>query len=87
MIGYRVCLRQLKSLGLSDSDCIQIDKKLFKQVTGMYDEMGDQISLQYGGSIAHHAQLGKKKGFLAVASELITSVKRHLANNFSDPHR
>ena len=53
----------------------------------MYDTMGDQISLQYGGSIAHHAQLGKKKGVLAIASELVTSVKRHLANNFSDPYR
>jgi len=53
----------------------------------MYDEMGDQISMQYGGSIAHHAQLGKKKGFFAAASELVTSVKRHLANNFSDPYR
>ena len=43
--------------------------------------------MQYGGSIAHHAQLGSKKGVLAVASELVTSVKRHLANNFSDPYR
>jgi len=61
--------------------------KLFLEVTGMYDEMGDQISLQYGGSIAHHAQLGQKKGMFAVASELVTSVKRHYANNFSDPYR
>ena len=53
----------------------------------MYDEMGDQISMQYGGSIAHHAQLGKKKGVLKFASELVTSVKRHIANNFSDPYR
>ena len=60
---------------------------LFKSITSMYDEMGDSISLQYGGSIAHHAQLGKKKGFFAAAAELVTSVKRHLANNFSDPHR
>ena len=60
---------------------------LFKEITMMYDEMGDQISMQYGGSIAHHAQLGKKKGVLAFASELVTSVKRHYANNFSDPYR
>lgn len=31
--------------------------------------------------------MGSKKGVLAVASELVTSVKRHLANNFSDPYR
>ena len=87
MIGYRVCLMQLKQLGLSDGELIRFNSMLFKEVTNMYDEMGDQISLQYGGSIAHHAQLSKKKGFLAIASELVTSVKRHLANNFSDPYR
>lgn len=47
--------------------------------------MGDEISLQYGGSIAHHANLSKKKGlFKNALPELWTSVKRHWANNFSD---
>ena len=77
----------MKALGLSDNEHIKMKDRLFKEVTGMYDEMGDQISMQYGGSIAHHAQLGKKKGILAIASELVTSIKRHLANNFSDPYR
>ena len=80
-------MMQLKRLGLSDNEHINMTSELFKAITTMYDEMGDTISLQYGGSIAHHAQLGKKKGFFAIASELVTSVKRHLANNFSDPHR
>lgn len=78
---------QLKRLGLTDNELVQMKSKLFKDLTRMYDEMGDQISMQYGGSIAHHAQLGKKKGFTAFASELVTSVKRHYANNFSDPYR
>ena len=78
---------QLKKLGLADNEHIQMKSQLFLEVTSMYDQMGDQISMQYGGSIAHHAQLGKKKGFFAAASELVTSVKRHLANNFSDPNR
>lgn len=50
-----------------------------------FETMGDEISLQYGGSIAHHASLSKKKGFFKNAiPELWTSVKRHWANNFSD---
>lgn len=53
----------------------------------MYEEMGDHISLQYGGSIAHHAQVGQKKGKLSSISELLTSFKRHLANNFTDPQK
>jgi len=60
---------------------------LFRHITTMYNEMGDIISLQYGGSIAHHSQLSKKKGLLQSLPELVTSVKRHLANNFFDPQR
>lgn len=59
----------------------------FKHVTDMYNEMGDSISLQYGGSIAHHSQLQKKKSFFASLTEVGTSIKRHYANNFSDPQR
>ena len=48
--------------------------------------MGDEIALQYGGSKAHHSNFNnKKKGFFKSSlPELITSVKRHIANNFSD---
>lgn len=54
----------------------------------MYEEMGDHISLQYGGSKAHHsAAVGKKKGVFQSLPELLTSVKRHLANNFTDPQK
>lgn len=53
----------------------------------MYEEMGDSISMQYGGSKAHHATTGKKKGVLASLPELVTSVKRHYANNFTDPQK
>lgn len=50
--------------------------------------MGDAISLQYGGSEAHHTALNKKKNFFKNAlPELLTSVKRHYANNFLDPMR
>lgn len=54
----------------------------FQQCFGI---MGDEISLQYGGSLAHHSNLNGKKGFFKNAlPELWTSVKRHWANNFSD---
>ena len=50
--------------------------------------MGDLISLQYGGSHAHHSNLTKKKNiFKSVLPELLTSVKRHYANNITDPMR
>lgn len=48
--------------------------------------MGDSISLQYGGSIAHHASMGGKKKGLGLG-ELITSVKRHYNNVVVDPSK
>ena len=54
----------------------------------MYNEMGDSISMQYGGSIAHHSQLDAgRKGIFKAVPEWVTGIKRHLANNFSDPYR
>ena len=47
--------------------------------------MGNQISMQYGGSIAHHAQMGKKKAF--GLAEKWTAIVRHLNNVYHDPSR
>ena len=35
--------------------------EFFNLVFEMYNKMGDSISVQYGGSIAHHSSMGKKK--------------------------
>lgn len=47
--------------------------------------MGDSISIQYGGSIAHHAGMGKKKGL--GLGEIITSIVRHYSNVYTDPNK
>lgn len=46
--------------------------------------MGDIISLQYGGSIAHKTDFGyhTKKNI-----ELITSIKRYYSNTFTDQYK
>jgi phosphatidylinositol 3,5-bisphosphate 5-phosphatase len=87
LIGYYASLVQLKQLNLIKEIKTDLKSEFYKQIFGMYEEMGDHISLQYGGSIAHHAQVGQKKGKLSSISELLTSFKRHLANNFTDPQK
>lgn len=42
----------------------------FNLVFDLYNNMGDTISMQYGGSVAHHAQMGKKKGVLGKLNEV-----------------
>lgn len=56
----------------------------FGMIFDLYTSMGDDISKQYGGSVAHK-QLGKSKA-LAIG-ETLTGIKRHLANYVTDPGR
>ena len=59
--------------------------QFFNMVFDMYNKMGDEISMQYGGSIAHHASMGKKKGL--GLGEFITSIRRHYNNLITDPSK
>ena len=87
LIGFKVLEKQLKSLKVTQDNELQLNSQLAKFLLNMYEKMGDHIALQYGGSVAHHNNFQKKKGFKGNLSEFVTSVKRHLANNFSDPSR
>jgi len=89
MIGFKVLLRQLSKLGVTYGvPPTNLKSTLFNSLLNMYNLMGDLISVQYGGSIAHHAQMPKQSKFLMKQiPELITSVKRHYNNNFKDPLR
>lgn len=86
LVGLRALERQLKSLNIiMNEENLSSSSEIFTSFQKSFEVMGDELSLQYGGSIAHHASLSKKKGFFKNAiPELLTSVRRHWANNFSD---
>lgn len=70
---------------IGDHEILQNTSDICGDFQKHFEVLGDEISLQYGGSIAHKASLNKKKSiFKGVLPELWTSVKRHWANNFSD---
>lgn len=85
MFGYLAMTEMLERLKICDNDKIQIKSQFFQLVFEMYNKMGDTISQQYGGSIAHHASMGKKKGI--AVREMITSIKRHMTNIYHDPSK
>ncbi len=62
-----------------------LDDAVLKHFRNMFGRMGDIISLQYGGSIAHKTNIGLKKERKQI--ELITSVKRYLSNTFTDQYK
>jgi len=51
-------LEQLARLKVSSGVLpVNLKSGLFKMLIKIYDTMGDVISMQYGGSIAHHSAL------------------------------
>ena len=87
IFGYYNCLSMLIALKVIKKNDIQMKSSFFNVVFEMYNKMGDSISMQYGGSIAHHAQMGKKKGVGGGISEMWTSIVRHYHNVYVDPSR
>lgn len=89
-IGLYVFHKQLKKLGviLKPKHIVIKNNIICLEFVKMFADMGDIISLQYGGSEAHHSSINKKKNlFKNQLPELFTSIKRHVANNFLDPKR
>lgn len=76
-------LRQLAKLRVLKDPKIQMKSEFFNRVFEMYNNMGDSISVQYGGSIAHHSSMGKKKKI----GEMIVGIKRHFNNVVTDPSK
>lgn len=89
LIGKAALEKQLKALNILDEeDQLQSLTEVITSYEKYFEILGDKLSLQYGGSLAHHSSLHKTKGlFKNSIPELITSVKRHWANNFSDSYK
>jgi hypothetical protein len=73
-------------LDLSDSD----DKEITIVLAQLYEDMGNTIALQYGGSEAHQFMLAKLEGrseFLGSVGDAYKSVRRYYANSISDQEK
>ena len=55
-MGFFVFMKQLKAIGFVKKKDIDLSRhsKLFAELMAVFDLVGDRISLQYGGSVAHH---------------------------------
>lgn len=85
--GVGALAQQLVVMGIRSSVKLDPASNIVRVLIDMYVEIGDHISLQYGGSEAHKkvesggadlpAPLGKHK-------ELLTSIRRYYSNAFTD---
>ncbi|KAL3351865.1 hypothetical protein AABB24_020113 [Solanum stoloniferum] len=88
--GLVALSHQLHALGFVDVDNINIDSHspLAQDLMQIYEEMGDTLSLQYGGSAAHNKVFSEMRGQWKATTrsqEIIRSVQRFYRNAYMDP--
>lgn len=90
--GLVALSHQLHALGFVDVDNINIDSHspLAQNLMQIYEEMGDTLSLQYGGSAAHNKVFSEMRGQWKATTrsqEIIRSVQRFYRNAYMDPEK
>eukprot|EP00884_Botryococcus_braunii_P005975 jgi/Botrbrau1/15379/Bobra.43_2s0010.1 len=88
--GLAALGHELRALEISDSDTISPRSSLAAQLMDMYEQMGNVISRQYGGSDAHSTLFQRERGNWEAATTMrdkLTSLHRFYSNHFSDSER
>ncbi|CAI9114484.1 OLC1v1015216C1 [Oldenlandia corymbosa var. corymbosa] len=82
--------RQLYALGLLDDFNINLDSALAEKLMKLYEEMGDTLALQYGGSTAHKKIFSEKRGHWKAATqshEFLRTLQRYYSNAYMDAQK
>jgi len=86
MIGKRAFAYQLYALGALDEPTLEFDCDAVNILNEMYQDHGDTIALQYGGSqLVNTMQTYRKSGgWSSHSRDLINTIKRYYSNSFTD---
>lgn len=82
-VGMCALGQQLYSLGLSQTKELDADSSLVTALMGMYQDNGDFVAMQYGGSEAHHPIIANRRR----SRELLTSMRRFYSNAYTDDEK
>ncbi|KAH7445227.1 hypothetical protein KP509_02G113200 [Ceratopteris richardii] len=85
--GLAVLGQQLFSLDLTGIAKVEPDSSIAEALMDMYQNMGDALALQYGGSAAHNTVFPERHGKWRAATqsqEFIKSIKRYYSNTYTD---
>lgn len=81
---------QLHALGFIDVENIDLDSPLADNLMKLYEEMGDTLALQYGGSAAHNKIFSERRGQWKAATqsqELFRTLQRYYSNAYMDAEK
>ncbi|KAF6768190.1 Polyphosphoinositide phosphatase, partial [Paragonimus kellicotti] len=86
VVGQVALAYQLYYLGFLAEPVIVADSKIDRLLQNMYDEHGDTLALQYGGSqLVHNIDTYKKTHKLSSQSrDFVQTLSRYYSNKFSD---
>ncbi|KAJ8553212.1 hypothetical protein K7X08_023890 [Anisodus acutangulus] len=81
---------QLHALGFIDVENVDLDSPLADNLMKLYEEMGDTLALQYGGSAAHNKIFSERRGQWRAATqsqELFRTLQRYYSNAYMDAEK
>ncbi|CAI0401975.1 unnamed protein product [Linum tenue] len=81
---------QLHTLGVLDSSKMDLDAPLADHLMGFYENMGDTLAHQYGGSAAHNKIFSERRGQWKAATqsqEFFRTLQRYYSNAYMDAQK
>ncbi|CAI0448160.1 unnamed protein product [Linum tenue] len=81
---------QLHALGVLDSSKIDLEAPLADHLMGFYENMGDTLAHQYGGSAAHNKIFSERRGQWKAATqsqEFFRTLQRYYSNAYMDAQK
>ncbi|KAJ4883573.1 Phosphoinositide phosphatase SAC4 [Raphanus sativus] len=85
--GWAALGQQLHALGIRDAPTIELDDPLSSSLMGLYENMGDTLAYQYGGSAAHNKVFSERRGQWKAATqsqEFLRTLQRYYNNAYMD---
>ncbi|KAJ6839358.1 phosphoinositide phosphatase SAC2-like [Iris pallida] len=88
--GLAALGHQLHALGILDYPKIDLDSPLANDLVRFYENMGDTLALQYGGSAAHNKIFCERRGQWKAATqsqEFFRTLQRYYSNAYMDAEK
>ncbi|XP_018336743.1 polyphosphoinositide phosphatase isoform X2 [Agrilus planipennis] len=83
-LGYQLC-----ALGLLDSPKLEFDTDCVRMLESLYEDHGDTLALQYGGSqLVHRIKTYRKTApWTSQGNDIMQTLSRYYSNTFSDAEK
>ncbi|KAM7542018.1 hypothetical protein Aperf_G00000011160 [Anoplocephala perfoliata] len=86
VLGHVAVAFQLRAIGLLDDTHLSFDSTVSKVLRDLFEEHGDTLALQYGGSgVVHNIETYRNPSTSRVSSrDIMQTLSRYYSNNFID---